>query len=105
MYVIPDLTSDSFDAFIAKGQTIIDFHAEWCGPCKMMDPQFRKAAEKMKNVAFGKVNVDDQYEIAGRFRVMSIPTTLFFKNGEMVDRHTGALTAESIERKATEAFS
>lgn len=103
--MIAELDSGSFDAFIAQGNAVIDFHAEWCGPCKMMEPQFKKAAEKLHRVKFGKVDVDEQYELAGRFRVMSIPTTLFFKNGELVDRHTGALTADMIERKASESFS
>lgn len=101
---IAELTSTTFDTFIAQGPTIIDFHAEWCAPCKMMDPQFKKAAEKLPNVKFGKVDVDQEYELAGRFRVMSIPTTLFFKNGELVDRYTGALTSDALERKAAESF-
>lgn len=101
---IQELTASSFDTFIAKGSAIIDFHAEWCAPCKMMDPQFKKASEKLSQVRFGKVDVDSEYEIAGRFRVMSIPTTLFFKNGELIDRHTGALTSDAIERKAAENF-
>lgn len=102
--MIEELTSDTFNAFIAKGNAIIDFHAEWCGPCKMMEPQFRKAAEKLHTIHFGKVDVDNQYELAGKFHVLSIPTTLFFKKGELVDRHTGALTADAIERKAKESF-
>lgn len=103
--MVHELDSATFDSFIAKGASIIDFHAEWCGPCKMMEPQFKKAAEKLRAIHFGSVDIDHQYELAGRFRVMSIPTTLFFKNGELVDRHTGLLTADAIERKATESFS
>lgn len=102
--MIEELDSGSFDGFIAQGSAIIDFHAEWCAPCKMMDPQFKKAAEKLRTVRFGKVDIDHEYELASRFRVMSIPTTLFFKNGQLVDRHTGALTSDAIERKAAESF-
>lgn len=103
--MIKELDSTTFDAFVTQGNAIVDFHAEWCGPCKMMEPQFKKAAEKLPRIHFGKVDVDEQYELAGRFRVMSIPTTLFFKKGELVDRHTGALTSDMIERKAAESFS
>lgn len=101
---IKELQGEEFDSFISKGNVIIDFHAEWCGPCKVMEPQFKKAAETLRNVHFAKVNVDNEYEVASKFHVMSIPTTIFFKEGEMVDRHTGAMTADMIERKAKEAF-
>ncbi len=101
---IKELQDSDFSSFISKGNTIIDFHAEWCGPCKMMEPQFKKASDELHDVRFGKVDVDKEYELAGKFQVMSIPTTLFFKNGEMVDRHSGAMTADMIKRKAKEAF-
>lgn len=102
--VIRELKSNEFDSFISKGNVVVDFHAEWCGPCKIMEPQFKKAAEMLQSVRFAKLDVDSEYEVAGKFHVMSIPTTIFFKDGEMVDRHTGAMTADMIERKAKEAF-
>lgn len=102
--MVQELTGDSFEPFIKSGNTIIDFWAEWCGPCRMMEPQFIKASERIKNAKFAKVNVDNEYELAGMFQIMSIPTTLFFKNGLLVDRVSGAMTADAIERKTKEHF-
>lgn len=101
---IKELDVDSFEDFISKGQVVVDFHAEWCGPCKMMGPHFKKAAETIKGVKFAKVDIDNNQELAQQYEVMSIPTTIFFKDGEMVDRHTGALGFEDIKRKIAEAF-
>lgn len=101
---IAEVTEDNFDEFISKGNAIIDFYADWCGPCKIMKPHFDKAADKMTGVNFGKVDVDKNMDLAGRYRVMSIPTTIFFKDKEQVDRASGVLTTEDIERKANEAF-
>ena len=69
-----------------------------------MAPQFEKAAEKLKNVKFAKVDVDENYELASKFNIRSIPTTLFIKNGDVVDQHTGAMSASEIERRTLEAF-
>ena len=98
------LDSKNFEKFVSKGNIIVDFHAEWCGPCKIMEPQFKKAAETLTNVQFAKLDVDGNQDIASMYEVMSIPTTIFFKDGEMVERHTGAMTAAMIERKAKESF-
>ena len=94
------LTTKKNHNFIANG-----FLVHNCGPCKMMEPQFKKAAETIKGVKFGKVDVDQEYRLSERFDVRSIPTTIFFKDGEVVDQHTGAMTADMIKRMADEAFS
>ncbi len=101
---LKELDVDSFDDFIAHGSVVVDFHADWCGPCKIMGPHFKKASENIKGVKFAKVDVDGNQELAQRFDVMSIPTTIFFKDSEMVDRHTGALSFEDIKRKIADAF-
>jgi thioredoxin len=101
---ITEIDSESFDAFIEKGNVVIDFWADWCGPCKMMAPQFEKAAEKIKGVKFGSVDVDKNQELAQRFQVMSIPTTIFFKDKEQVDRQSGAMSEEDIERAVKDSF-
>jgi len=98
------LTEDNFDDFISSGNAIIDFYADWCGPCKIMAPHFEKASKEMKEVKFGKVDVDAESNLAGRFQVMSIPTTIFFKDKEQVERHTGALSLDMIKGTAEEFF-
>ncbi len=102
--MIKELTKKTFDDFVSKGNAVIEYGAEWCGPCKIMEPHFKKAAEKLKDVKFGKVDVDAEYELASHYRIMSIPTTLFLKNGEVVDKNVGAMTADMIERKVNENF-
>ena len=93
------LKGENFDDFIKEGNVVIDFYADWCGPCKMLKPIFEEASEKIKNVNFGKVNVDESSDLAQRFMVMSIPTILFFKDGKQIDRHSGVLHIEDIEKK------
>jgi thioredoxin 1 len=92
-----ELTSENFEEKTSKGKWIVDFWAEWCGPCKMMGPEFDKAAQELKGkVQFGKVDVDSQTEIAQRFEVMSIPALVLMKNGQEVDRLIGAMPKQSI---------
>ena len=79
---------------------IVDFWATWCGPCRMLSPVLDEVEEEMADqIAVVKVNVDDADEIAARYRIMSIPTLLFFKNGQMVDKTVGAMPkATLVER-------
>ena len=74
-----------------KGLVIVDFWAEWCGPCKMLEPIYDKLEKEMTDVKFCKVNVDENPEIAGDFGIMSIPTMIIFKDGQPVDQAIGAL--------------
>ena len=69
---------------------LLDFWASWCGPCRMLSPIVDEVAEERTDVKVGKVNVDEQPELAGEFGVMSIPTLLVFKNGKLVDQAVGA---------------
>ena len=101
---ITELNSENFDSFIENENCVIDFYADWCGPCKILAPEFEKASESLENVKFGKVNIDGNQELAGRFQVMSIPTILFFKNKEQVDRHNGLLSSEDIKKKVDTNF-
>ena len=78
---------------------IVDFWATWCGPCRMLSPILDVEEEMADQIAVVKVNVDDAEEIAAQFRIMSIPTLLFFKNGQMVDKTVGAMPkATLVER-------
>ena len=95
-----DLDGKNFDTFVKKGICVVDFWAVWCGPCKISEPIFEALASEFKGrVGFGKVDVDKNYELAQRFRVMSIPTMIFFKNGEQVDRVIGALPKDVLKKK------
>lgn len=97
------LTSKNFKDFISKGPCIVDFFAVWCGPCKIMAPNFEKAASKVNDVRFAKLDVDGAQEIAMQYGVMSIPTTIVFKNGQAIDMRTGALNENEIIKMAEKA--
>ncbi|PIN93721.1 thioredoxin [Candidatus Pacearchaeota archaeon CG10_big_fil_rev_8_21_14_0_10_31_24] len=102
---IKHLGVDDFDGFVSKGNSVIDFYADWCGPCKIMAPRFDEAASELKGkVNFAKVDVDGEQELAERFGVMSIPTIVFIKNGEVVDKVTGAISKEQILSRVKDLF-
>ena len=94
-------TNTSFDELLASEKlVIVDFWATWCGPCRMLSPLLDEVEEEMADqIEVVKVNVDDADEIAMRFRIMSIPTLLFFKNGQMVDRSVGAMPKSALVDK------
>ena len=78
--------------------TIVDFYADWCGPCKMMSPVIDKIAEEnAENIKVGKVNVDENQELAIKYNVMSIPTILIFKNGNLSKTFIGVTSKFEIE--------
>jgi len=85
--------SKSFDEALAKGELLmVDFWASWCGPCKMLAPVIDDLAKQYEGKAVvGKVNVDEEQELAIRYGVMSIPTVIFFKDGKEVDRKVGVM--------------
>ena len=86
---------ESFDKALSEGKLMmVDFWADWCGPCKMLAPVIDGLAEQYVGKAVvGKVNVDEEQELAIRYGVMSIPTVIFFKNGEEIDRKVGVMPA------------
>ena len=86
-------TNTNFAELLQDGKlVIVDFWAVWCGPCRMLSPLLDEVEEEMADkVTVVKVNVDDADEIAMRYRIMSIPTLIFFKDGKMVDRTVGAM--------------
>ncbi len=85
-------TNTTFDGLLQDEKlVIVDFWAVWCGPCRMIGPILEEISEEMADrVTVVKCNVDDCEDIAMRYRIMNIPTLLFFRNGEIVDRHVGA---------------
>ena len=83
------LESNEFDNAIASGVVLVDFYADWCGPCKMLAPVIEGLADKMTNVSFYKLNVDNSSDIARRYEVQAIPNLIIFKDGKAVDQITG----------------
>ena len=95
------LNAQSFETHASKSDIplVVDFWAPWCGPCKAMAPQFEKAAGHLEpQVRFAKVNTDEEQQLAGRFGIQGIPTMMIFKDGQMVDRWTGALPEPGIRQ-------
>lgn len=74
----------------APGRVLVDFWADWCGPCRMMAPVVEEIAAERPDIKVGKINVDEQPELAGQYRVMSIPTLLVMKGGKVVNQMVGA---------------
>ena len=83
-----------FDEMIKSGYTLVDFFANWCGPCKMLGPVLEGLAEEYPNVSFVKVDVDEEGELAAKYGVMSIPTVFILKDGEIVAK-TGGMQPKS----------
>jgi thioredoxin len=99
-----ELKDENFSEKTKKGEWIVDFWAAWCGPCRMMAPEFAVAARESKKINFGKLDVDSNQETAGKFEVMSIPTLIFIKNGKEVGRNVGLVGKDVINAKAKEFF-
>lgn len=94
-----ELNDANFQSHITKNDipVVVDFWAEWCGPCKMMAPEFQKAAEQLEpNVRLAKVNTEVAQQTAAQFGIRSIPTMIIFKNGKEVARQAGAMQASQI---------
>lgn len=93
------ITKENFDSEVlkAEGTVLVDFWATWCGPCRMLSPIVDEVASERPDVKVGKINVDEQPELAQQFSIMSIPTLLVFKNGEKVQESVGLIPKEKVE--------
>jgi thioredoxin 1 len=95
---IKKFTEDSFQSEIKKGVVLVDFYADWCGPCRMMTPILEKVAdESAGNVVIAKLDIDSAQSVAGNFQVTSVPTLILFKNGKVVGRLVGLRGAEEVK--------
>ena len=92
-------TSENFEAEVLKSEkpVLVDFYADWCGPCKMMAPAVEALANEQDEVTVGKLNVDFAPELARAYKVMSIPTLILFKNGEAVEKRIGVQSKAELE--------
>lgn len=89
---------ENFDTLVSKGNFLIDFYADWCGPCKMLG----SVLETISDIDIIKVNVDEYPELANRFKIMSIPHLKFFSDGKEIDQIVGFVDKETIEEKINE---
>ncbi len=92
-----NLTKDTFEETILENDVVlVDFWAEWCGPCKMFAPTYETVSEKFPNIVFAKVDTEDQQELAGYFQIRSIPTLMAFKEKIGVFSQPGALPEDAL---------
>ena len=97
--MIKEITDSNIQELLAEGKpVVVDFWAPWCGPCKMMLPVVEElATEYDGKIIVGKLNVDENDETCGTYGIMNIPTILFFKNGELVNRTVGAMNKTKLQ--------
>ena len=100
-----NLNKDNFEKSIANGVAIVDFWAEWCGPCKMQLPIIEEFSGEMEGKAtIGKVNVDEELELAQSFGIQSIPTLILFKDGKPVKKLVGLHSKESLYEEVNQVL-
>ena len=93
---VQKLNQNNLNNAIANGTALVDFYADWCGPCRMVSPIVDEIAEERRDITVGKVNVDDENALAMKYGVMSIPTLIVFKDGQEKTRIVGARPKAAI---------
>lgn len=92
------VSSENFENEVLKSDktVLIDFYADWCGPCKMLAPVVEEIANENDSIKVAKINVDDEQDLAGKYGVMSIPTLVVIKNGQEVNRSVGLISKSEV---------
>lgn len=99
------LDDENFEETIQSGVTLVDFFADWCGPCRMLAPVLEEVASEMNGQAkFGKLDIDKSHKIAGNYQVTSVPTMILYKEGKEVNRLVGLRDAAAIKDFVTAAL-
>ena len=98
--MVKKFDSNNFETEVLNndGVVLVDFYAEWCGPCKMLAPVLEEIADDREDIVVGKVNIDESFDIAVKYGIMSIPTLIVFKNGERVATSIGFLSESDINK-------
>lgn len=102
-----ELTLENFDATVLQADrlVVVDFWAPWCGPCKVMSPIVDELASEMEQVIVGKVNVDEVPDLARQYNILSIPTFLIFKGGQVVEQFSGSMPKDMLRDKIAKHLS
>ena len=97
---VSELSRKEFESFIAKEFALVDFSADWCMPCLMMAPVMEELSEKfLGKIKFGKINVDENQELSRKFKILSIPNFILFRDGKPIDQFIGSMPEEDFEEK------
>ena len=92
------VNEENFEEEVLQSEkpVLVDFFAEWCGPCKMLSPVVDSVAEEMPQIKVCKIDIDDSIELAQQYRVMSVPTLLIFQNGKVIDQSVGVIPRDRL---------
>lgn len=95
--IIHEFDINNLDEIVSSGLVLLDFYADWCGPCKMLSPELEIVAKNIDEIKIYKINVDNNPEIARKYGIMSIPTLVLYKDGTLVKKNMGYIPSADLE--------